>query len=469
MPPSVGWLAEGTGGGGNLQVCYDTLLHGDDKGNLYPWLAESYKVADDLKSITFTLRKGVKFHDGSDLNAEVAKWNLDNYITARMEPYWASVDIIDDYTVRVNFTQWMNTLPASFAFTPPLLCMVSKAAFEKNGKGWMRQNPVGTGPFKFVSYQQDVSSKYVRNPDYWVKDAQGNQLPYLDGLEFIYCADRMAAKMLIESGEGDMVDAFPGKETADYAALGLTVKIEINANGVLVPDSAHADSPWANKKVREAVEYAIDREAIVKAFGYGYWQAPYQIPTRSSLAYDSDFPLARKYNPEKAKQLLTEAGYPDGFKTTIIVCPIGLSRDAIVAVQANLAEVGIQAELDFPEIGKWVIYMGPAGAWHNAAIIMPFSAQDPTFIEALRFMDFLWGQNWLRTPEVTQAYEAALASPTLDFKLARAVTDLMTQDALFIPVYEIGAGRADRPYVVADPGQEGLPPFESYEDWWLNK
>ena len=94
----------------------------------------------------------------------------------------------------------------------------------------------------------------------------------------------------------------------------------------LIPDTANPDSPWANQKVREAVEYAIDREGIAKALGYGYWQAPYQIPPRASSAYDSNFTLGRKYDLEKAKQLLAEAGYPDGFKMTIISFPNPCSR-----------------------------------------------------------------------------------------------------------------------------------------------
>ena len=122
----------------NAQYSLESLLRQDNKGNIIPWLAESYKIADDLKSITFNLRKGVKFHDGSDFNAEAAKWNLDNFIQAKMESSWASVDILDDYTIRVNITQWTNTVLTSFADAMTPVFMVSKAAFDKNGKDWMK-------------------------------------------------------------------------------------------------------------------------------------------------------------------------------------------------------------------------------------------------------------------------------------------------------------------------------------------
>jgi ABC-type transport system substrate-binding protein len=522
--PPFGWPAEQMGGGSE-QCCLETLLHGDDKGNAVPWLAESYKVADDLKSITFNLRKGVKFHDGSDFNAEVAKWNLDNFIQASGVPSsgappsggmppagappsgappggappsggvppggappsgdmppagsspsgapppggpssgasnWSSVDIIDNYTIRVNLKKWANTAINDFADNNPTIDMVSKAAFDKNGLEWMRANPVGTGPFKFVSYQQDVGFKAVRNPDYWVKGK-----PYLDGIEYIFIADSTTQRMTMQIGQADLTSSNPGKESFDCASLGLTVVTAMNSNNVLVPDSANADSPWAKKEVREAVEYAIDREGIAQAFGYGYWQAPYQIPPRTSLAYDPNFALGRKYDPEKAKQLLTEAGYPDGFKTTIIVSPMA-KQDVLVAMKADLAKVGIQVDLDFPGLGKWVTILGK-NTMHNAAVFMICPMFDSSFVAGLQFTFNNINQFCQITPELTQAYQAAFVSPTPDAKLTRAVTDMMTKDALVIPVYESGMGRATQPYVVSDYYARGSTVFWNTQDAWLNK
>jgi ABC-type transport system substrate-binding protein len=91
------------------QLVIEPLLKENNKGEFTPWLAESYKLADDRMSITFTLRKGIQFHDGSNFDATVAKWNMDNQIAAKKTSTWASVDLIDQYTVRVNFTKWQNT------------------------------------------------------------------------------------------------------------------------------------------------------------------------------------------------------------------------------------------------------------------------------------------------------------------------------------------------------------------------
>src|SRR4030042_2986977 len=155
------------------QHIIEPLLHVDGKGNLSPCLAESYKVSDDMKSIPFNLRKGGKFHDGTHFNATAAKWNLDNAIASKSQPFWASVDIIDDYTLRLNLSLWTNTILTSLDSAGTW--MVSPTAFEKNGADWMRNNPVGTGPFKFVSFERDVAYKAAKNPDYWMKGK-----PYLD-------------------------------------------------------------------------------------------------------------------------------------------------------------------------------------------------------------------------------------------------------------------------------------------------
>jgi peptide/nickel transport system substrate-binding protein len=470
---NIGWPVDISGQANGLtQVCLETLLRGDDQGKIVPWLAESYKVADDLKSITFHLRKGIKFHDGSDFNAEVTKWNLDNYINAKTEPYWASADILDEYTIRVNFTEWMSNLPLSFGDAGTMEAyMISKSAYDKNGLDWVKQNPVGTGPFKFAGFQQDVTLKYVKNPDYWKIDAQGNRLPYLDGIKYIFITDQMTQKMAIQTGEADMVGFFNDtKYATDYESIGLTVKVEAGGSMGLVLDTANVDSPWANQKVREAVEYAIDKEAIAKAFGYGYLQAPYQIPSSSSLAYDPNFTLARKYDLAKAKQLLAEAGYADGFKTSVIPMPMGFNKDILVTIQAYLDKAGIQVTLDTPDIGKWITYMGAQNSWPKGSVLFEATGIGLDAVGKLQFMFNNYGSNWLRTSELMQVYQAAITSPAVETGKIRMVTDLITRGALLIPTNDTVIGVAVEPYVM-DAGffERGDSRLWNIEGAWLNK
>ena len=231
-PTVIGYPPElGIGAANVVGVCMEPLLHGTANGGLQPWLAESYKVASDSLSITFNLRKGVNFQDGTPFNASAAKWNLDNQIQAKKEPYWKSVDIIDDYTIRVNLTEWRNSILSFFADEPDSF-MISPTAFQKNGIDWARKNPVGTGPFKLVSFASDTSFKTVRNPDYWGKDSQGRQLPYLDALEFIFVADPNTQLAVMKSGGGDAVSIEAGKRVADMAAIGFKVYAALVGNNL---------------------------------------------------------------------------------------------------------------------------------------------------------------------------------------------------------------------------------------------
>jgi peptide/nickel transport system substrate-binding protein len=275
--------------------------------------------------------------------------------------------------------------------------------------------------------------------------------------------------MMAKAEEVDMVvSTFSGRELADYKDMGWRVNSSYNSNDVWVPDSAHEDSPWSKLEVREAAEYAVDRVTIAQKFGHGYLQAPNQIPPRATTAYDPSFALARNYDPAKAKQLLAQAGYPNGFKSKLIVWQGG-NRDIALAEQQYLAAVGIDVEVEFPDAGKFTSYVGPQGTYHNALLEAPCPAQGPTGLGCVTTAQFLFGSNWQQPPELLQAVGAATSAPVLDASLVRAATDILTKNALMIPIYEVGTGRVDQPYVVADFGKRGQPSFSSLETAWLNK
>ncbi len=419
----------------------EPLIHVDSEGNIHPCLAESYQVADDLTSITFNLRKGVKFHDGTDFNAQAAKWNMDHTIASMSQPYWKSVDIIDDYTIRLNLNQWANTILTGLDSTATW--MVSPTAYEKNGEDWMRNNPVGTGPFKFVSFERDVSYKAKRNPDYWIKD-----LPYLDEIEILYVADPLTQKAVLQAGETDILQVEPAKMASDLKSMGFQVEVNVTSTFCLLPDTIHQDSPFAIKKVREAVEYALDRESIAKAFSYGFWEAPYQIPSPSNVAYNPNFTLERKYNVEKAKLLMEEAGYASGFHATLLVIPVGIDKNIPIAIQNNLAEIGITLDISVPAaIPK---FLQDSNTLTNVLVLEPIFGGinwNSALAFALRPGMTTMNSVWERTPEFIDLYNATLSSPTMDVNLIRAVTDYLSREALIIPVFSGGTGYAFFDYV----------------------
>jgi peptide/nickel transport system substrate-binding protein len=497
-----GWPSEFASQSDDARPVLETLIRVDNKGNIIPWLAESYKISDDMKSITFNIRKGVKFHDGSDFNADAAKWNLDNYIKANSTPPSAppaggsapadgapaggappviekpagtltSVDIIDEFTIKVNFNKWSNLIWSTL-YEQGFTTMVSKAAFEKNGKTWMRDNPVGTGPFKFESFQNQVSLKFVRNSDYWGKDDQGNQLPYLDAIEINYVSDHFTQKVMMQTKEGDMTDIsiVSGKSAADYKSLGLDVAPIIGASLCLIPDTGNTDSPWANAKVREALEYAIDRDSIANAFGFGFWSPQYQIPGPASSVYNPDFKFVRKYDMAKAKALLSEAGYPAGFKTTLVVMPItGTEKDIYIALQDYFAKVGIQTNLNFTT--SFPAYMDAVNSTHSMLNASQLIDNNANFMMPLNFVlskTSMFNRNWQKTDEYLKLTDASLASPTANVDLMRAVTDYLSQNSLLIPIAGSGRAFAKQPYVMdTGAGDLSLPALWKYEQTWLNK
>jgi peptide/nickel transport system substrate-binding protein len=200
---NIGWGPNPSWGGPTATIFLETLVKCDKNGVIQPNLATKWEVASDRKSIMLTLRQGVKFHDGSDWNATVAKWNLDVMIAAKKGDfaYASSVDILDNYTVRLN----MNTFSNAFFTTLGGTFMVSKAAYDAHGgnkeaEAWMAINPVGTGPFKLDNFKPGVSIKGVKFDGYWQKG-----LPYLDAIEMYGIGDPMTRTSSFQAGEVDMI------------------------------------------------------------------------------------------------------------------------------------------------------------------------------------------------------------------------------------------------------------------------
>jgi peptide/nickel transport system substrate-binding protein len=468
VPSVIGWPCEETGANGETpQVCFDSFLRADDKGNIIPWLANKYTLADDHTSITFELRNDVKFHDGSRLDANVAKWNLDNQINAKQQPYWSTVEVLGDYTVRVNFKQWRNTMFLAFV-DGPATWMCSKDAFDKNGVDYMRLHPVGTGPFKFVSFSRDTAFIADRNPDWWNKDGG----PYIDQYQILYVTDPNTIEAMIQAGEADVVRLEPGKTAYDLFGFGLTVDTAIVSIFALVPDTANKDSIWANQKFREAVEYSINRESIAKNLGYGYLQAPNQMPPRTDLSNDPTY-TDHPYNVAKAKELLAQSGYTPETKCKIIASPLAPSKDAILAIQSDMQAAGINVEIDFPEWSKYVTLLN--GTWESgAALFQVFPViGGPNYNATLSwYLDPTSGRvkSWEKTTEFVDLLNASASSPVVDYKLIRKVLNYIQDNTLLIPVHEAGASFAYQPYVKGgDWLHRSMTSWKSVEKVWLDK
>jgi len=458
-----GWPADMIGAASaSGQPAFETLYRQAADGSYYPWLATSYDLAADKKSITFHLRKGVKFHDGTDFNAAAVKFNFDALIAAKQEMYWASTEVIDDYTLKLNLTEWTNMILGTFgdgAF------IASPTIYQQKGKEYADTHPVGTGPFEFVSYEANTKITFKKFSGYWQTGK-----PYLDGIEIHYIMDPLTLKAAMQSGELDMTNISLGQQQKEYQDLGFAVSCNPMTTYVLVFDTANPDSPFSKLEVRQAVEYAIDREGMAKGLSYGTWTAPYQIPAPSNGAYDPNFKGGLKYDPAKAKELLTKAGFTNGFDTAIISQPASRQDDVEAAIQANLNAVNIRTQLKDLDQGTFTSYQ--QNGWNNAMMISPIAA----FGNFNSSLNFYFGRaqlqfiSWKLTDEYLKLMDASFLSDNLDNNLVRAITNYMTDNCLVIPVSQSGLGFAFAKYVKGGGFNErGFPTNWNVDSVWLDK
>jgi peptide/nickel transport system substrate-binding protein len=359
---SMGWVSDQIAPEDYYQrvPAIETLVRWDeDLGVAVPFLAESVVEDPEALTITFYLREGVKFHDGTVFDADACIWNFEQlWESANLGASWffaSEIEKVDDYTVRVHFAQWDRTFLVNMCYDSG---MISPTAYEQNGLDWVRDNAVGTGPFKQVSFQRDVGKVFERFDDYWQEGK-----PYLDRIEINIIADPTVQVASFLSGDNDIItylDPTDAKNLEDEPGVVITQGNIMGDTFSLVGDSAYPDSPFADLRVRQAVSYAINREEIADFIYHGYAVPTCQMVGPANWAYSPDV-VGYPYDPDKARALLAEAAADGvftpnaqgGFDTTIWCRPEQATRDMYTAVQGHLADVGIIADLQVINPGKY--------------------------------------------------------------------------------------------------------------------
>ena len=314
-------------------------------------LATSWTVAPDHRTWTFTLRKGVTFQDGTPFNAAAVIFNLDRYLKKGSPYYTAALgaaaqeyagDITSYRAVGTDQVVLVTKAPNGH-FTDDLthILMASPTAVRKYGDSGFSQHPVGTGPFTFVSQTPGQEIDLVANKRYW------RGAPKLDRLVVKALPDPAARTAALLSGEVNMID-YPNPD--DVSRLETDgVKVDTNAYDHIwywILDESKA--PWNNVLVRQAANYAINRQALASDLLHGTAGPAYQAAPKGTIAYDPNGNLY-SYDPAKAKQLLAEAGLSKGFTTTVTVPTAGSGNLLPVpiseAIQQDLAAVGITVKI----------------------------------------------------------------------------------------------------------------------------
>jgi len=323
---------------------YEPLLVLDAKLGIRPGLAESWQQPD-AKTLVFKLQRGVKFHDGTDFNAEAAKFNFTRMKTdpksvrkgevANIE----SVDVVDPYSIKVNLRRPDAALLA--ALTDRAGMMVSPKVAQERGQDLERNaRGAGTGPFEFVEWIKDDHILLKRNERYWSK--QGG--PYLDQIRYRPIPDDTVKLASLQSGEIDVMDYVLPRDVAAVKADKNVVVVDVPSLASFGYQLNHTKPPFNNKALRQAVAYALDIEQIVKGVWLGVGVPSNGPIPPSSWAYDSSIP-ATKRDLAKAKAKLAEGGLPIGFTFIVTTNNIPINVQEVEVMQAQLVEAGITMKI----------------------------------------------------------------------------------------------------------------------------
>jgi peptide/nickel transport system substrate-binding protein len=372
-------------------------------------LATDWKADAANKTITITLRQGVKFQDGSDFNAAVVKWNMEQYKASNKAELKkvTSIDVVDNYTVRLNLSTFDNTIVTNLANCSDAGRMISQKSFEANGgKDWAQKNPVGTGPFQLTNWNKSVGLTWKRYDDYW-----GGK-PYLDGIYSKIIADQTVATMDFKSGNIQIFRPQEMNNAKDIQNTGL-YRVVTPPEGQIPALAGYAKdpaSPFANVQVRQAMSYALDIQKLNDSFGLGYWKAINQWAVPGTPGYNPNV-VGYPYNPQKAKDLLTAAGYPNGFKTTLNFFNTAQTYvDEAVAMQAYLKAVGIDVTLNPLQRPAFADMASNGKGWTGIIRQQGYSSPDPL----IKFAGTVASQEFLGVAlpqEVIDAYNAAIVAP----------------------------------------------------------
>jgi len=453
----------------------------DRPGKLVPGLAESWKVDPaDPKKWTFTLRKGVKFHDGSEFNADAVVWNLEKVLNdkspwydvkqaSQVRPRIPSVGSwrkVDDYTVEIT----TKAQDALFLWQLSWFLISSPAQYEKMGKDWdkVAASPSGTGPFKLTKLVPREQAELSKNPDYWDK----TRIAKADKIVLVPIPEASARTAALLSGQVDIIetpapDAVPQLKKAN-------MKIVQNVTPHVWPYhfSLLPGSPWTDIRVRKAANLAINRDEVVALLNGLAMPAKGQVDPTSPWFGKPSFDI--KYDPTAAKKLMAEAGYSKEkpLAATVVIATGGtgqmLSLPMNEYVQQALGEVGIK--LDFKVVELETLYTHwRSGAKSDinqgiTAINLAYVTSDP-FYAFVRFLSSKYtspnGVNW-------GFYDNPKVDALIDE--ARATADISKQDAIMAKLHEIYVDEAHYLWVVHDTNPHAMHPkvksFVQAQHWF---
>ncbi len=398
-----------------MYLIYNGLVKLKPDGTVGPDLAKSWDISADGKTVTFNLQTGVKFQDGTDFNAQAVKWNYDRiFDTAvgsprkrELTPPLESVQVVNDSTVKFVLTYPFRPLLAQL--TQQAGQIVSPTAVQKLNSyatitGDFGRKPIGTGPFIQQEWAPGNYFSLVKNPNYWEKG-----LPYLDAIKLPIIGDRQIQFAMLRTGDVNVMEDI-GVANVEIALRNTNLVVyELKGAPITVMQFKLSVKPWDNKSLRQAFGYAVDR----KTFGDVLFKGR-AVPVQSMVGpsfgdwYDSTVQVY-DYSPQKAKQKLAEAGYPNGFTFKAICATSGIEAQECEVVQPILAQSGITMEIQTWDV---VTYFSDYLAGRHTGPLVSFWSPRPDLSINLRRIFHSKGasNSWdYNNPEVDKLLEQAEA------------------------------------------------------------
>ena len=335
-----------------LYLVFNTLVKYAPDFSIQPELADSWQVSADGRHVQFKLHPGVKFHDGRPFDAAAVKWNIDKRLdpaTASPQrnlllPIIGSVDVVDPLTVSFNLKEPYPGIFSLLGERPGF--MVSPTAYEKAGKDFANA-PIGTGAFLWKSWVRGSALTVERNPDYWEKG-----LPYLDRVVFHDLAGAVVGTQRLLTGELDVVmELSPGDVRAIEGKPGIELRPITLGRWYFLQWHVNAP-PFDNAKLRQAFAHAIDRKRLNDIVMRGKGTVS-DSPTPAGLWWHDPGINAPAYDPARARALLTEAGFPNGFEYVLSTPQVAAFQQLNQLLKEQFAAAGINVTLQTVGASEW--------------------------------------------------------------------------------------------------------------------
>ncbi|GBF10061.1 MAG: glutathione ABC transporter substrate-binding protein [Tepidibacillus sp.] len=434
-----------------------TMLEGligfDKDMKMVPVLADKWVASEDAKEFTFFLKKGISFHDGTSFNAEAVKTNIDRLADPnsklKRHSLFALVDkteVVDEYTVKVTLKEPFGAMLNNFAH--PAAMMISPKALKEGVD--VARNPVGTGPYKFKEWKPGDHLTVVKNDQYW-KEGQ----PKLDSITFKPVPENGSRIAMLKTGEADFIYPVPAEEVNSINGKdGIVVE---NKPSIIVRYMSMntQKKPFDNVKVRQALNYAVNKEAYLKVVNNGYGTIMNSIIAPNVQFFAEQQPY--EFNVEKAKQLLAEAGYPNGFEATLWSNNNSISIKATQFLQQQLAQIGVKVNIENMETGTMADKIWTVQDPKDATIQLYYGGWSPSTgdadwgIRPLLGGDLIppkgYNTAYYQNPKADEAIQAALKTADAEQRKAAyaKVQKLIWEDApwVYLGVDETIFGKRD--------------------------